>query len=184
MEGVMSEWFFIFGIIILLNGLSTLWEHNEEQSWELADLDGEIKDAEFWGYDAESAHKARSEKIAEYKSWRNNIQFVLSNWKYDWQYFVIGGVLCLVATVLWFNENQAHIWDRLWDLFGAVIAGVIGWALYSRLIRQWGKAQREIRWLNSMLKQVKDHAENMRKASINDIAKVKDRLDKLEGKST
>jgi hypothetical protein len=155
-------------------------------------LDEEVRLAKFWNYTAEEEQKDRADKIAEHKNWENVIKFELGNWTA----FLIGAVILLVAAEFWFGENPSHTWGLLWNgIWGLLWNGIkdnariavpLGLAAYFvyHLGKRLDKAESEIGGLNHMLKVVKDHAENMRQGSIEEILELKGRLDRLEGKST
>ena len=175
----MSGLILVIGILFFLYGIGSRLQRREEHSSELAGLDDQIRVANFWGHDTSNERKARADKIAEHKDWRNNIKFEL----FSWITFVIGAALCLFATVL--DEGRANSLDRVWDYIRdrAAYAFIVGIAIYYayRLMKRLDRAESEIRWLNRMLKVVKDHAEDMRKGSIENILQLAKRLDRLEG---
>jgi hypothetical protein len=143
-------------------------------------LKQEIRAAKFWGYDAMSEEKRYTEKIAEQEHWRNNIKFKLGNWTA----LVVGAVLCLIAAAVWLDENPSHTAGQLWDLIGkfagyAVVGGMLLYWGY-RLSNRLDRAENEIAWLSQTLRAVKDHAEDLRKGSINNFLELKNRLDGLE----
>jgi len=173
----MSGLILTIGILFFLYGIGARFQRREERTSELAGLDEQIRVADFWGHDANDERKARAEKVAEYKNWRNNIKFELFNWVT----FLIGAALCLFAVL---DESRASL-DRLWESIKdrAIYVFIGGIAIYYayQLLKRLEKAESEIRWLNYMLKGVKDHAEDMRKGSINNILQLAERVKRLEG---
>jgi hypothetical protein len=155
----MSGWIFAFGMLVVIFGIGARLKRREDRQTELAKLDEEIRLAKFWGYSAEDEKKSRADMIAGHGNWRSNIKFELSNWIA----LLIGGAIVLIATVLWLGEGPSHTWDQLWNgikYVGGTVVG-LGLAAYAvvQLDKRLDRANREISWLNHMLKQVKDHAE-------------------------
>ena len=165
----MSAWIFIIGLVLLWVGVSSRLARRERQSSELAALDYPIKVATFWGRDAKAERQALFDKFDEHKNWRNNIRFQLANWTT----FGIGATLCILGTVLWLGKGP---WDRLWDLVGPFIIAVVGMYYVYQLMKRLDKAESEVRWLNLILEQVKDHSQ------VN-YSELERRLEKLEGRS-
>lgn len=180
-QSVMSGWIFVVGVVFIMYGISARLLRREDHQSELSSFDEEIRLAKFWGYSAEDKEKSRAELIAEHEHWWNKFKFELGNWIV----FLIGAAILLVAAVLWFGEDPSHTWGQLWsDMKGFIVpVGLAGWWFYG-LDKRLGNVEKEINWLNRMLVAVKDHAENMRKGSIENFLELKDRLDKLEGKSS
>jgi hypothetical protein len=180
----MSRWIFVVAMLVFMYGIGRRFQRRDEHQSDLARLDEEVRLAKFWNYTAEEEQKDRADKIAEHKNWENVIKFELGNWTA----FLIGAVILLVAAEFWFGENPSHTWDLLWNGVkdNAWIVFPLGLAVYFvyHLGKRLDKAESEIGWLNHMLKVVKDHAENMRQGSIEEILELKGRLDRLEGKST
>jgi hypothetical protein len=179
----MSGWIFGIAMLVFMYGIGSRFQRRDERQSDLTRLDEEIRLAKFWNYTAEREQKDRADKIAKHKNWRNNIKFELGNWTA----FLLGAAILLVAAVFWFGENPSHSWGLLWngikDNAGIVVAlGLAAYLVY-HLAKRLDKTESEIRWLNQMLKNVKDHAEDMRKGSIDDILELKERLDRLEGRS-
>jgi low affinity Fe/Cu permease len=180
---VMSEWIFVIAMLVFMYGIGSCLQRRDEHQYDLAQLDEEIRLAEFWNDTAaaERKQKDRVDKIAEHKNWRNIIKFELGNWTA----FLIGAAILLVAALLWFGEDPSHTWGLVWhhmDNTGIIVPlGLAAYWVY-HLNKRLGKAESEIGWLNRMLKVVKDHAEDMRKGSIENYLKTKDLLDRLEGK--
>jgi low affinity Fe/Cu permease len=182
----MSEWIFVIAMLVFMYGIGSRFQRRDEHQYDLAQLDEEIRLAEFWNdtATAERKQKDRADKIAEHKNWRNIIKFELGNWTA----FLIGAAILLVATLLWIGENPSHTWGLIWKrIYEMEIAIPLGGGLAAywiyHLNKRLGKAESEIGWLNRMLKVVKDHAEDMRKGSIENYLETKDLLDRLEGKS-
>src|SRR5262249_7768415 len=134
---------------------------------------------EFWGYGLDTARRVRAEKLAEHKGWRNNISFKLANWAV----LATGALIGLIATAIWINQAPTRTWDELWDhaKTGAVVP-IVALSVYY-LLKRLDRAEAEIKWLNQKMRAVKDHAEDMRKASIDDHLVLQERVDRLEGKS-
>jgi len=168
----MSAWIFIIGLVLLWAGVSSRLARRERRSSELAALNYPIKVATFWGRDAKAERQAYFDKFEEHKNWRNNIRFQLTSWTT----FGIGATLCLLGTVLWLGDDEARMWDRLWDLLGPFIIAVVGIYYVYQLMKRLDKAESEVRWLNLMLEQVKDNDQ------VN-YSELERRLDRLEGRS-
>ena len=151
----MSAWMFIIGLVLLWAGVSSRLARRERRSSELAALDSSIRAADFWEYDAKTQRQIYIDKFAEHKNWRNNIRFELINWIT----FVIGATLCLFAAILWLHEDATHTWDRLWDIGGPFIIAGVGIYYVYQLMKRLTEAESEIRWLNRMLKEVKDNGQ-------------------------
>jgi hypothetical protein len=180
-EGVMSWWWiFVIAIWVFAYALEPSWERRKDRQRHLDRLNEDIRLSKFWNWDAESKEKERADLIAEHKNWRNNIKF---GWR-NWIALIIGAALFLIALAVWFEEDPAHVWGRLLDLVGyAFLFGLVFYWAY-RLKERMDIAANEIIWLHHMLKEVKDHAENMSNVVSASVVKLRDRLDKLEGKST
>jgi sterol desaturase/sphingolipid hydroxylase (fatty acid hydroxylase superfamily) len=180
----MSGWIFFSAMVVLVYGIGSRWRRREDRQWELARLDEEIRVAKFWKYDAERERQDRADMIAEHKNWRNNFKFELRNWST----FAIGAALLVLAAVLWVGEAPSRTWDQLWKMidentWSVVLLGLAAICVYY-VFKRLDKAEREIRWLNHMLKLSKDHAENLSNVVSESVLELKDRLDRLEGKST
>ena len=167
----MSAWIFIIGLVLLWAGVSSRLARRERRSSELAALDYPIKVATFWVRDAKAERQAYFDKFDEYKNWRNNIRFQLANWTT----FGIGATLCILG-LLWLGKGETPTWDRLWDLVGPFIIAVVGMYYVYQLMKRLDKAESEVRWLNLILEQVKDHSQ------VN-YSELERRLEKLEGRS-
>jgi len=151
----MSAWIFIIGLLLLWAGVSSRLARRERRSLELAALNYPIKVAAFWGRDAKGERQAYFDKFEEHKNWRNNIRFQLINWTT----FGIGAALCVIAALLWLGEDSTRTWDRLWDLLGPFVIAAVGIYYVYQLMKRLEKAENELRWLNLMLKQVKDNGQ-------------------------
>jgi len=171
-HGVMSAWIFVIGLVLLWASVSSRLERRDRRNFELAALDNPIKVAAFWGLDARAAREAYVDKTAEHSNWRNNIRFQLINWTT----FGIGAALCVIAAVLWLGEDSTRTWDHLWDLLGPFVIAAVGIYYVYQLMKRLDKAENEVRWLNLMLKQVKDNGQG-------NYLELERRLAGLEGKS-
>ena len=168
----MSPWIFIIGLLMLWAGVSSRLARRERRTSELAALNYPIKVAAFWGRDAKPERHAYFDKFEEHKKWRNNIKFQLINWTT----FGIGAALCVIAALLWLGEDSTRTWDRLWDLLGPFVIAAVGIYYVYQLMKRLEKAENELRWLNLMLKQVKDNGQG-------NYSELQRRLAGLEGKS-
>jgi len=168
----MSAWIFVIGLVLLWAGVSSRLERRDRRNLELAALNNPIKVAAFWGYDAKAAREAYVDKVTEHSNWRSNIRFQLINWTT----FGIGAALCVIAALLWLGEDSTRTWDRLWDLLGPFVIAAVGIYYVYQLMKRLEKAENELRWLNLMLKQVKDNGQG-------NYSELQRRLAGLEGKS-
>jgi hypothetical protein len=180
----MSGWIFVVAMLFIMLGISARVQRREDHQSDLTRLDEEIRLARFWGDNADYEEKSRADLVAEHKNWWSNIKFELGNWTA----FLIGAAILLVAAVLWLGEDPSHTWGLIWsgikDSAGFIFLLGLAAYLFYGLDKRLGNLEREISWLNRILKALKDHAEGMRKSSIENFLELKDRLDKLEGKST
>jgi hypothetical protein len=171
----MSGWIFGIAMLVFMFGIGARFARRDRRRSDLARLDEEIRLAKFWGFSAETEQKDRADMIAEHKNWRKNIRFELGNWIA----FLIGAAILLIAAVLWFGENPSHTWGQLQQRITDVVPYVFGFGFVCyyafQMAKQIDKTESEVRWLNHMLKVVKDHAEDMRKGSIDDILELKKR---------
>jgi hypothetical protein len=164
---VMSWWIFFIGMIVLYCAIAWRFVRRVVHQYELARLEEEIKHAKFWNWQAGREQKDLADKIAEYKNWRNNIEFELINSTA----IIVGAAMLLVAALLWIGEDPSHTWDVLWHRTNVIASIAVPFSLAAylvyRLIERLDKTEREISWLKDTLKEVKDHAEGMRKGPIN-----------------
>jgi hypothetical protein len=179
----MSTLVFVVSALFFMYGIGSRLQRRDERISELADFDDRIRESMFWGgYGLDAARRARAEKLAEHKRWRNNIRFELANWAV----LATGALIGLVATAIWINEDPTRTWDQLWDNAKTVVvyvpvAALSLYCIYA-LLKRLDKAEAEIKWLNQKMRAVKDHAEDMTKASDSHFLVVYERLDRLEEK--
>jgi hypothetical protein len=142
------------GIVLLYLGVMARFQRRQDRNSELVELNDKIRAAEFLGENAEKQYQALSEKLTEHDSWRKNINFEVGNWIT----FVIAGALLLLALVLGPGEGRTPTWDRLWDSVtqNAWYLFAFGYGFYYiyLLEKRLAHTDREIKWLNHILKQV------------------------------
>jgi hypothetical protein len=182
MGAVMSGWLFAIAIVIFASAVMKRGQRADDRENELIRLEHESRATKFWGLSNETQDEAHKGKVEEHRDRRKNFWFECA----FWGWVLAGLVLCVVATIIWIDDEPGRTLDTAWDaaqkfLIYVCIGTLALWALY-RLLKRLDKADKEIEWLNHMLNAVKNHAEDLRKGSIENFLELRDRLDKLEGK--
>jgi hypothetical protein len=90
--------------------------------------------------------------------------------------------MLLIATAIWMSEDPTRTWDQVWNN-AKTVAGYVPFAALSlyfiyALLKRLDRDEAEIKWLNQKMRAVKDHAENMRKGSIENNGASQGRADR------
>jgi hypothetical protein len=177
----MSGWLFAFAIVIFASAVMKRGQRAEDREHELIRLELERRTTKFWGLSG-NQNEAHNGTVEEHRDRKKRFWFECA----FWGWVLAGFVLCVVATIIWIDEDPVHTWEAAWDaaqkiLLYVCVGALALWGLY-RLLKQLDKADKEIEWLNRMLNAVNSHAEEMRKGSIESFLELRDRVDRLEGK--
>ncbi|SRR6266496_260748 len=173
----MSTAIFVIALLILLVGVNWRVERRRDFAHDLEIVERERNEAEFWGFSTEAEGRRKKERL-EGGDWKNTLRFEIV----CWGLYIVGGFLLVIGTVMWLDEDQNHTWTELAKFTGfAVLAMLAVWFVY-RMEQKLENTERAIGEIKLRLKAVKDHAENMRKGSIDNFVELRDRLDKLDGK--
>jgi hypothetical protein len=165
------------GLFFVIGAAMSRLQRRQERGAELARLQGDIRAAKFWGYDAESEENAYRKKIAEQDRWSNNIKFEIGNWAA----MAVGVVLWLMAAAVWSSEDSTHTANQLWDLTSkfaafAFAGGLLVSQVY-RLLKRIDRADSEIEWLNNTLRALSSNYQGW-------ASTTTERLERLEGKGS
>ena len=158
----------IVGVMVVFYAISMRQSRTDDREAELDKLRNDQKVAEFWGLDSAEEKRQLNEKIAQQHSAKNNWKFAIRNWGA----ISLGILLVLGSRML--NEKALFGQDD-----GIVIA--IGFALFwfYKHGKVLSKLERALSWQEQMLRSVKDHAEDMRKGSIEEYLELKEKIAKL-----
>ena len=172
----METAFLIIGLILICAGLLKRAQRWEDHRLELEPLENERELSIFWGSDTATYDKEIALRIAELNDWKSKLKFE----SFFWCLLLLGGLSLALSAMIWLGEERNHTWSELGEIvikFGGLVCLVL---IFYWLNEKIQRADNQIARLKYMLKVVKDHAEDMRKASIDDHIELKARIDDLE----
>jgi hypothetical protein len=177
----MSQWLFIVGFFLFWAGVKKRLLRADARENELNELDLERRQARLWD-DGDAADTERAYKNKKLEHGKFDLVFE----SVCWALFAASGLCVAAGFYFWFDEDPSHTWEKaLTTSFELLMAGAFGcyflWLLY-RQAKALDKAEGEIRWLTQALINVRRHAEDMRKGSIDNFLELRERLDQLEGR--
>jgi hypothetical protein len=172
----MSWWIGAAAFIVLYVAITKQFEGIEERANELDELKRELEEKQFWGFSTRAEEREAKEKLAEKTSEREG-------WKktFGWlKWYLFGGLLVAFWGVIWFGEDESHTWVAFSDIVSwRALFGITVVVIY-KVVKRFEGLERKIAFINQRLKAVKEHAESMRKASIDEYLQMRDRLKNRE----